>query len=237
MLELTYAMLNVNFPFCGSRTTSGFAVSTLYSEILPSWEPDMTYLPSGEKVTVHKSTGPNAVWFNSWPVSALQIHNPESKELLAIVLPSLLTATDTTPREWPDNCWRNSNFLSFTFQTLTVSSKLPVTMKSLISTESGLVVESDVSSATAFAVFTVSEAIFDDRPQATAQMLSSWANSCLCSSEYYEVQYKLGYEDKSYIFSNGVIFSYHICSIFKWVDAIIDYVFFFSKMQVVAKLI
>lgn len=172
----------MNFPFCGSSTTSGFAVSTLYSEIFPSCEPDITYLPSGENVTVHKSTGPNAVWFNNCPVSALQMHNPESNELLAIVLPSLLTATDTTPNEWPDNCWRNSSFLSFTFHTLTVSSKLPVTMKSLAS---GFFGDSIVSSTSLFAVVSASEAFLDDRPQATAQMLSSWANSCLCSSEYY----------------------------------------------------
>lgn len=186
-------MLNVNFPFCGSNTVSGFAVSTLYSEIFPSCEPDITYLPSGENVTVHKSTGPNAVWFNNCPVSALQIHNPESNELLAIVLPSLLTATETTPKEWPDNCWRNSSFLSFTFQTFTVSSKLPVTMKSLISTDCGLIGDTIDSFVSAFTISLVSVAVLDDRPQATAQILSSWAGSCFCSREYYKTRNKLGY--------------------------------------------
>lgn len=40
-------------PFCGSRTVCGFPVSTLYSVIFPSWDPDITYLSQGEKATVH----------------------------------------------------------------------------------------------------------------------------------------------------------------------------------------
>lgn len=197
-------MLNVNFPFWGSSTCSGFAVSTLkqyinhitnidayflainpkqthlYNEILPSCDPEITYLSHGEKATVHKSTGPRAAWFSSWPVSVFQMQRPESNELLAIVWPSELTATETTPSEWPDNCCRNSSRLSFKSHTLTVSSKLPVTIKSLICSV-GFVAESleasGSSSSFSFPWLPV-------RPQATLQMLSSWASSCLCSREY-----------------------------------------------------
>lgn len=175
-------MLSVNFPFCGSRTCSGLAVSTLYNEILPSCEPDITYLSHGENATVHKSTGPSAAWFNSWPVSVFQMQRPESSELLAIVFPSELTATETTPNEWPDNCWRNSKRLSFRSQTFTTSSKLPVTMKSFTSSADESLDSSgsaDTSSALGFFGSPV-------RPHATLQILSSWASSCLCNREYWK---------------------------------------------------
>lgn len=180
--SLTYAMLSVNLPFCGSSTCSGFAVSALYIDILPSCDPEMTYLSHGENATVHKSTGPSAAWFSSWPVSIFQRHRPESSELLAIVLPSELTATDTTPSEWPDNFWRNSKRLSFRSQIFTMSSKLPVTMKSLTgSTEAVESLEMSGSAVTSSFFGLFGSPVW---PHATLQMLSSCAFSSLCNTEY-----------------------------------------------------
>ena len=80
----TYAKLSVNFPFCGSSTCSALPLSTLYIVIFPSCDPEITYLLSGEKQTVHKSTGPRVIWFNNVPVSELHKQRVESSELLAI---------------------------------------------------------------------------------------------------------------------------------------------------------
>lgn len=199
----------MNLPFCGSSTCSGFAVSALkfknffvnivrkpnlnntislnnlistylYNEIFPSCEPEITNLSHGENATVHKSTGPSAAWFNNWPVSVFQIHRPESSELLAINCPSELTATETTPSEWPVNVFRNCKRLSTKSHILTVSSKLPVTIKSL---NAGVAVDSFDASGSAFSsVATFFGSLV--RPQATLQILSSCANSCWCNSEY-----------------------------------------------------
>lgn len=87
-------------------------------EILPSFDPDITYLLQGENATVHKSTGPKLSKCFCCPVWASQKHKLESSELLAIatknnhynhnkntelfisllLCPSELTATETTPR-------------------------------------------------------------------------------------------------------------------------------------------
>lgn len=77
-------MLKVNFPFCGSNTCSTLPVSTVYIEILPSFEPDITYLSQGENATVQRSTGPNANKCCCWPLCESQKHKLESKELLAM---------------------------------------------------------------------------------------------------------------------------------------------------------
>lgn len=77
-------MLRVNFPFWGSNTCSAFPVSTLYIEIFPSLDPEITYLLQGENATVHRSTGPNESKCFCSPVLESQKQRLESKELLAI---------------------------------------------------------------------------------------------------------------------------------------------------------
>lgn len=106
------------------------------------------------------------------------MYKPESSELLAILLPSLLMATDTTPSEWPDNSLRNFSWSSRTFQIFTVSSRLPVTMNSLLA---GTSFESDAFPSD---MSTSDSAVCVVRPQATHQMLSSCAFSSLYRSEY-----------------------------------------------------
>lgn len=59
----------------------------------------MTYLLSGEIATVHKSTGPKVIFCLRVPVSVSCKHNVESRDELAMMLPSLDTSTDTTPKE------------------------------------------------------------------------------------------------------------------------------------------
>lgn len=90
-----YARLSVNFPFWGSRTCSAFPLSTLYIEIFPSFDPEITYLLSGENAIVHKSTGPREIWFKSFPLSAFHKHKVESNELLAI----------SRKRSWLETTW------------------------------------------------------------------------------------------------------------------------------------
>lgn len=173
-------MLSVNLPFCGSNTCSALPVSTLYNDILPSCEPDMTNLSHGEKATVHRSTGPNAIWFSNWPESALQKHKPESSELLAIIWPSELMATETTPSEWPVNGCRSSSRWSFRSHILTKSSSPPVTMKSFICCVGLLNRESCEASGSSSSSLGFSCVV---RPQAHDQTLSVCAVSCLCSNE------------------------------------------------------
>lgn len=136
--------LKVNFPFWGSRTCSTFPVMTLYIDILPSFEPEITKLLSGENATVHKSTGPKTTWFNSFPSTELQIHKVESRELLAISerifyknfkhiqkaklfshFPFGDTSTETIPREWPVKLYKWLNELPSTFHTFTSGLSLP----------------------------------------------------------------------------------------------------------------
>lgn len=73
-------MLNVNLPLV-SYERSAFAVSTLYTVILPACEPDIMYLSSGLKATVHKSTGPTSIVDFFSPVSKSHTLILESKEL------------------------------------------------------------------------------------------------------------------------------------------------------------
>lgn len=196
---LTYAMLSVNFPFCGSRTRSSFPLSTLYSVILPSCDPLTTYLSQGENVTVHKSTGPRATCLSSCPVVVVQKHNEESRELLAIAAiagyylrykghvcryslwPSELMATDTIPKEWPVRVCRRLNSLSSKFHTLTTSSRPPVTMMSCGSPRgNSSSCGSDASGFSSAAVVVV--VVFlpgFSCPQSQLQMLTSWALSSL----------------------------------------------------------
>lgn len=75
-------MLSVNFPLV-SNERSAFAASTSNSVILPACEPDIIYLSSGLKATVHRSTGPTSIVDFFSPVSKSQTLILESKELEA----------------------------------------------------------------------------------------------------------------------------------------------------------
>lgn len=175
-------MLSVNLPFCGSKTCSTLPDSTPYIDILPSCDPDITNLSHGENATVHRSTGPRASCFSRRPELELQKQSPESKELLAIVLPSRLIATETTPREWPGSCWRSLSCCSLTSQILTWLSRPPVTIKSFsVALAFGdLAFHSSVSNkSSSLSLFSETEGL----PHAHDHILSAWAVSCLWSSE------------------------------------------------------
>lgn len=113
-------------------------------EILPSFDPEITKLLSGENATVQRSTGPKTTWFKSLPSDEFQMQRVESSELLAISkiknykehfkrypseyclhFPLGDTSTETIPSEWPVRLYKWLNELLSTFHTLTSGFSFP----------------------------------------------------------------------------------------------------------------